>query len=477
MMDDKKSHHKNGGIHLIASNKDHNFEYNGFCKIKINHVSSMLEVEPITEEFKYISAMFQWKFYAQKNILFVFADFEFKDFILVFNTEARCQKVYDLIYRKNMKDEATNELIYNRILLPILNQITKVSNIVISQILLKWINKLETNDKEMYIKMMKESGIYDLIYPKNEFVAEMNSIGNDETGCRAQLKRNDGTSRKPRTADPAAKTTAVPESRDALEKLATDDAAESGAQEIKLEYDESQLFKIAHQLLTNPRNPLKLHRQPDEVESYVERKYGEEVRESLAKILNISNIIKIPWNIFKISRFPKEDFVKIQASLGILPDSNRLDKICNRYKRSPKSIIKLLSNPELVKDKRTFDKNLDDLANKYEVMKWLQDHEVVYDCTREERWYEKKIMKNVFSHHSEDERQEILEKFFKDRSGVNTSNLSRLNGGERKLEKLGEWFQKWYKNNYVTPKGNATDENRDAENKKPASKRPKRYKK
>uniref|UniRef100_A0A914PJD3 Uncharacterized protein n=1 Tax=Panagrolaimus davidi TaxID=227884 RepID=A0A914PJD3_9BILA len=192
MVDDKKSRHRNGSIQLIASNGDrgdHNFEYNGYCKIKINHVQSTLSVEPINEEFKLISAMFRWKFYAQKNILFVFAENEFQGFILVFNTEARCKKVYDLIYRKRAKDKATNELIYNRILLPILNQITKVSNIVICQILLKWINKLETNDKERYIKMMKESGIYDLIYPKNEFFAGMNSIGKDEIGGRLNLKR------------------------------------------------------------------------------------------------------------------------------------------------------------------------------------------------------------------------------------------------------------------------------------------------
>uniref|UniRef100_A0A914Q072 Uncharacterized protein n=1 Tax=Panagrolaimus davidi TaxID=227884 RepID=A0A914Q072_9BILA len=192
MVDDKKSRHKNGGIQLIASNGDpgdHNFEYNGFCKIKINHIQSMLSVEPIIEEFKLISAIFCWKFYAQRNILFVFADNEVQDFILVFNTEARCKKVYDLIYRKRVKNEATNELIYNRILFPILNQITKVSNVVVFQILLKWINKLETNDKDMYIKMLKESGIYDLIYPKNDFTVEMSRIGKDESGGTTQLKR------------------------------------------------------------------------------------------------------------------------------------------------------------------------------------------------------------------------------------------------------------------------------------------------
>uniref|UniRef100_A0A914QIQ6 Uncharacterized protein n=1 Tax=Panagrolaimus davidi TaxID=227884 RepID=A0A914QIQ6_9BILA len=184
----KKHHRKNGGIHLIASNKDHNFEYNGFCKITINHVSLMLSVEPINEEFKLISAVFQWKFYAQKNILFVFAENEVQDFILVFNNEIKCKKVYDLIYRKKAKDEITNELIYNRILFPILNQITKCSNIVVSQILLKWFNKLETNDKAMYIKMMKDDNIFDLVNLKNKFIAEMNIDGKDEIKAIVERK-------------------------------------------------------------------------------------------------------------------------------------------------------------------------------------------------------------------------------------------------------------------------------------------------
>uniref|UniRef100_A0A914P0D1 Uncharacterized protein n=1 Tax=Panagrolaimus davidi TaxID=227884 RepID=A0A914P0D1_9BILA len=59
-------------------------------------------------------------------------------------------------------------MVYKRILFPIFNQITKVSNILISQILLKWMNKLEKKDKEFYIKKMKENVIYDLLYPENE---------------------------------------------------------------------------------------------------------------------------------------------------------------------------------------------------------------------------------------------------------------------------------------------------------------------
>uniref|UniRef100_A0A914QGT0 Uncharacterized protein n=1 Tax=Panagrolaimus davidi TaxID=227884 RepID=A0A914QGT0_9BILA len=124
MSENNEKHRRKYGIHLIASDINHVFQYQAFCKITINHVQSMLFVEPINEEFKLISAMFKWKFYAQKA-----------------------------------NDAITNGELYQRILSPMFNQIieNKLANAAISKLLLKWINKLDGQDKEAYIQMMKEN--------------------------------------------------------------------------------------------------------------------------------------------------------------------------------------------------------------------------------------------------------------------------------------------------------------------------------
>lgn len=58
-----------------------------------------------------------------------------------------------------------------------------------SDLLIKWINTLVKHDKESYIKMMKEDGIYDLIHPVNEFNGSVDGNKSDEVAVRSTRKR------------------------------------------------------------------------------------------------------------------------------------------------------------------------------------------------------------------------------------------------------------------------------------------------
>uniref|UniRef100_A0AC34G6I1 Uncharacterized protein n=1 Tax=Panagrolaimus sp. ES5 TaxID=591445 RepID=A0AC34G6I1_9BILA len=89
-------------VELFAKDKNEKLQVEGKCKLKIDAVSKLLLIEPEIEAYKMISAMFTWKFVAEKNILFIFAEHDFRDLALIFDDENKCAKVYDLLLQKGV---------------------------------------------------------------------------------------------------------------------------------------------------------------------------------------------------------------------------------------------------------------------------------------------------------------------------------------------------------------------------------------
>uniref|UniRef100_A0AC35GGI2 Uncharacterized protein n=1 Tax=Panagrolaimus sp. PS1159 TaxID=55785 RepID=A0AC35GGI2_9BILA len=156
-------------------------------RVRVGHLQVNLIFGKFTgkfTEFKLISTTLKSKFYVKKNILFVFAENDFQDFILVFKNENKCKKVYDLIYQKRIKEEVTNEEIYQRFLFPIFNE-----NSTAPKLLIKWMNKLEKRDKEFYIEILKNDNIFQHIYTNGETSDKADVEKNGEKGVGIQRKR------------------------------------------------------------------------------------------------------------------------------------------------------------------------------------------------------------------------------------------------------------------------------------------------
>uniref|UniRef100_A0AC34FR42 Uncharacterized protein n=1 Tax=Panagrolaimus sp. ES5 TaxID=591445 RepID=A0AC34FR42_9BILA len=124
-------------IELIAKNKKGKLQFEGKCKLTIDPFSKLLLVEPQNEEFKMISALFKWKFVADKAV---------------------------------HGDEA---LMKQRFLPLLFNEIAKKDESNLKEILVNLINKHEGKEKEEFFQLLKKSYIYDLCYP-NENIRPRN---------------------------------------------------------------------------------------------------------------------------------------------------------------------------------------------------------------------------------------------------------------------------------------------------------------
>uniref|UniRef100_A0A914P041 Uncharacterized protein n=1 Tax=Panagrolaimus davidi TaxID=227884 RepID=A0A914P041_9BILA len=159
--------------HLLAFDKNHNFQYQGFCKVVINRMNSLLCIEPKNEEFKLISAYFKWNFVMRKNLLFGFAEFNFLDFCLVFKNERLCQKVFSYIPSKQeevIQETDKENMIKDRFLLPMFQKIheNSVAHFEVIQLIAAWIRKFDEEAKEQFKILMKECKIFEPIFAEME---------------------------------------------------------------------------------------------------------------------------------------------------------------------------------------------------------------------------------------------------------------------------------------------------------------------
>uniref|UniRef100_A0AC34G9R4 Uncharacterized protein n=1 Tax=Panagrolaimus sp. ES5 TaxID=591445 RepID=A0AC34G9R4_9BILA len=155
-------------IELIAKDKNEKLQFEGKCKLRIDTLSKLLLVEHENEEFKMISAMFLWKFVAEKNILFIFAEHSFQDFALIFDDSRKCEKIYNLLLQKGAT-LGTPELVRQRFLPALFEEISRndYSRLKFKELFFDWIIKHEVGEREEYIQIFKKHIYDDLCYPND----------------------------------------------------------------------------------------------------------------------------------------------------------------------------------------------------------------------------------------------------------------------------------------------------------------------
>uniref|UniRef100_A0AC35G145 Uncharacterized protein n=1 Tax=Panagrolaimus sp. PS1159 TaxID=55785 RepID=A0AC35G145_9BILA len=132
-------------------------------------MNSLLCIEPKNEEFKLISAYFKWNFVMRKNLLFVFAEFNFLDFCLVFKNERLCQKVFNYIPSKQeevIQETDKENMIKDRFLLPMFQKIheNSVAHFEVIQLVAAWIKKFDEEAKERFKILLKECNVFEPIF-------------------------------------------------------------------------------------------------------------------------------------------------------------------------------------------------------------------------------------------------------------------------------------------------------------------------
>uniref|UniRef100_A0AC34FU93 Uncharacterized protein n=1 Tax=Panagrolaimus sp. ES5 TaxID=591445 RepID=A0AC34FU93_9BILA len=146
---------KRKSVKLIAFDIEHNLEYQGKCKLVINIPSKMLSVEPKDEKFKMKSALFKWKFHAEKE----------------------------------NDNTVTKEILEERFLIPIFTKINVVESFAkMQKIINRWILSHDEVRQQKYLQLLKKFDENNGIH-KNADKINDNNIAQENGSANARKRR------------------------------------------------------------------------------------------------------------------------------------------------------------------------------------------------------------------------------------------------------------------------------------------------
>uniref|UniRef100_A0AC34FJ57 Uncharacterized protein n=1 Tax=Panagrolaimus sp. ES5 TaxID=591445 RepID=A0AC34FJ57_9BILA len=272
-------------IQLIAKDKKEKLQFEEKCKITINPFSQLLIVEPENEEFKMISAMFNWNFFADKAV------------------------------------HGNAQLIRQRFLPTLLTQISinSAQTVKVKEILVDWINKHQVLEREKLIQLLKDNNVYDLCYPKD--VERGNPRKRKAKDISYEMENNDEDVNNGTTG--------------------------KNVNKYKLPYNKMEILTKCRMLLRKRYKRFCLPCKPSLDEECITgniKDYAHQVRNGLLKLVNVESPDNIPLCIWRTICLSDIYFKNVVMGLALLKN-DRLEKALTKIPKTPDAMKRILTDP------------------------------------------------------------------------------------------------------------------------------------